>query len=87
MLLRYKSNTILPRRLPVHIPICMKTQLAAMSEYLRKCAPSDDSDHTAHSRSLIRIFTGRILDSQECKISFFADNEDSDQTAWMRRLI
>ena len=26
------------------------------------CAPSEDSDQPAHSRSLIRTFTGRILD-------------------------
>ena len=31
--------------------------------YIRTCAPSADSDQTAHSRSLIRIFNGRILDS------------------------
>ena len=30
---------------------------------------SEDSDQPAHSRSLIRIFTERILDSQECKVS------------------
>ena len=36
-----------------------------MSEnFLRKCATSEDSDQPAHSRSLIRIFTGRILDSK-----------------------
>ena len=37
--------------------------------YLWTCAPSEDSDQTAHSRSLIRIFTGRILDRQGCKVS------------------
>ena len=31
--------------------------------------PSEDSDQPAHSRSLIRIFTGRILDSQVSKVS------------------
>ena len=35
----------------------------------KMCAPSEDSDQPAHSRSLIRIFTGRILDRQECKVS------------------
>ena len=30
---------------------------------LRTCAPSEDSDQPAHSRSLIRIFTGRKFDS------------------------
>ena len=35
---------------------------------LNMCA-SEDSDQPAHSRSLIRIFTGRILDSQGCKVS------------------
>ena len=33
------------------------------------CAPSEDSDQPAHSRSLIRIFTVRILDSQGWKVS------------------
>ena len=33
------------------------------------CAPSEDSDQPAHSRSLIRIFTVRILHSQGCKVS------------------
>ena len=37
--------------------------------HLRICAPSEDSDQPALSRSLIRIFTGRILDSQDCKVS------------------
>ena len=32
-------------------------------------APSEDSDQPAHSRNLIRIFTGHILDSQGCKVS------------------
>ena len=35
---------------------------------------------------LIRIFTGRILDSQDAKF-LYADNEDSEQTVRMRRLI
>ena len=33
------------------------------------CALSDDSDKPAHSRSLIRIFTVRILDRQGRKVS------------------
>ena len=37
--------------------------------YLLIYARSEDSDQTAHSRSLIRIFTGRILDSKECNVS------------------
>ena len=37
--------------------------------YLRTCVPSEDSDQTAHLRSLIRIFTGLILESQGCKAS------------------
>ena len=36
--------------------------------YLRKCAPREDSDQPAHSRSLIRIFTRRIWDCQGCKV-------------------
>ena len=38
---------------PVHEPQRQKT-------YLLPCAPSEDSDQPAHSRSLIRIFTGHI---------------------------
>ena len=36
--------------------------------YLRSRAPSEDSDQTAHLRSLIRIFTRRRFDRQECKV-------------------
>ena len=34
--------------------------------YLRTCAPDENVDRPAHARSLISIFTGRILDSQGC---------------------
>ena len=37
--------------------------------YHVKCASSEGSDQPAHSRSLIRIFTCRILDTQGCKVS------------------
>ena len=37
--------------------------------YLSTCPPSEHSDQPAHSHSLIRIFTDRILDIQECKVS------------------
>ena len=37
---------------------------------LRTYAPCEDSDQRAHSRSLIRIFTCHILDSQGCKDFF-----------------
>ena len=58
--------------------------------YIPTYVSSEDSDQPAHSRSLIRIFTKRIFDRQECEgfLGFFhAGNEDSDQTARMRRLI
>ena len=32
-------------------------------------SPSEDSDQPAHSHSLMRIFTERILDNQGCKVS------------------
>ena len=41
-------------------------------EFIRKrrqCAPSEDSVQLAHSRNLIRIFTGCILDSQGYTVS------------------
>ena len=38
--------------------------VSATSENVhRTCVPREDSDQTAHSRSLIRIFSGCILDS------------------------
>ena len=60
-------------------PQCPKT-------FFLTCAPSEDSDQPAHSRSLIRIFAGRIWDIQGFKVCH-VDQEDSDQTVWMRRLI
>ena len=44
--------------------------------YLRTCAPSEDSDQPAHSRSLIRIFTWRILDNQGFKVSSCEQRSD-----------
>ena len=43
-----------------------KRQKRTFGKYI---APSEDSDQPAHSHNLIRIFTGRILDSQEDKVS------------------
>ena len=54
--------------------------------YLRKCAPNEYSDQPAHSRSLIRIFMGRILDSPGWKF-FHAEKQVSHHTAQMRKLI
>ena len=48
--------------LSTYMPLHHKT-------YLRTCAPSEDSDQPVHSRSLIRIFTGHILDREGCKVS------------------
>ena len=39
---------------------------ATSGNVLRTCAPCEDSGQPAHSRRLIRIFTGRNLDSQGC---------------------
>ena len=52
-----------------------------------ECAPREYPDQTAHSRSLFRIFTRRILNSQGCKLFRHADNQYSDQTVRMRRLV
>ena len=48
--------------------------------YLRTYATSEDSDQTAHSRSLIRIFTGRISDTHRysvllCFFFFFSTRQ------------
>ena len=56
-----------------HGKLTMKKKVNRTATYLRTCAPSEDSDQTARMRSLIRIFTGCILESQI-----------NDQTAQMR---
>ena len=38
--------------------------------YFRYFAPSQDSDHSAHSLSFIGSFTGRILYDQGCKVFY-----------------
>ena len=40
------------------------SEVQRQKTYLRTCALSEDSDQTAQSRSLIRIFTEHIMDSQ-----------------------
>ena len=47
--------------------------------YLRTRTPCENSNQPAHSRSLIRIFTGRWT-AEDTKVDH-ADKEDSDQTA------
>ena len=54
--------------------------------HFEMCTQQRDSDQTAHSRSLIRIFTVRIRIDKGAKF-LHADNEDSEQAARMRRLI
>ena len=46
-------------------------ELLHQKMYLGTGVPSEDSDQPAHSRSLIRIFTWRILDSQVCRVSLW----------------
>ena len=53
------------------IPVPFLSQPKGQKLYLWTCVPSEDSDQPAYSRSLIRIFVGRILDS---KVFFHADN-------------
>ena len=55
-------------------------------QYLQACAHNKDSGQPAHLRSLIRIFSGYIWIAKDAKL-LHADNEDSDQTARMCRLI
>ena len=51
--------------------------------YFRTCAHNEYSDQPSHSRSLFRIFIGRIFDSQGCN-DFQVENEDTGQTARMK---
>ena len=54
-------------------------ELQRQKKYCRTCAPSEDSDQPAHSRSQIRIFIGRILIPKDEKF-LFVDKKDSDET-------
>ena len=68
--------------------LCMMFEPQRQKAHLRTCAHSEDSDQTAHSRSLIRTFTGRTLDRQECRIqNFFMRTTKTLIRLRMRRLI
>ena len=54
--------------------------------YLRTCMSSENSNQPVHSFNFIRIITGRIWLAKDAKF-LNADNQDSNQTARMRRLI
>ena len=51
------------------LDICKTPLIHHLNRNVREYAPSEDSDQPAHSRSLIRILTGRILDNQGYKVS------------------
>ena len=63
--------------------VCCKSQSA--KTYLRTCAPNEDSDQPARSRSLIRIFIGRVFITKCAKFLHAKNKLWSD--ARMRRLI
>ena len=53
----------------IYIQHCGSSPSITENEPQCQCGPSEDSDQPAHSRSLIRIFTGRISASKGCKTS------------------
>ena len=55
------------KKVELNISVLLSFEPQRLKTYLRTCVPNEDSDQPAHSRSLIRIFTVRILDSQGCK--------------------
>ena len=50
-----------------------RSELDLQKRYLLTSAPSKDFDQPARSRSLIKIFTIRILDSQGCNLDANTD--------------
>ena len=60
--------------------------LQCQKTYLRTYAPSDDSNQPANPRGLIRLFVARIRKFASLAIQN-APSVDSDQIAWMRKLI
>ena len=61
----------------------MNTELTVRKRIPSSVRPANLSDQPVHARSLIRIFTVQ----QRMQRFFHADNEESDKTAQMRRLI
>ena len=88
LLLFPKFQNFLSLEIPVQKIFIMEENIwtATTEMYIRTCAYSEDSDQPAHSRRLIWIFTGRIWIARDAKL-LHADNEDSDQTVRMCRLI
>ena len=72
----------------IQFAFCVRLSYSLINEpqrpktFLLTYALSAVSEKIAHSRSLMRIFPERILDSQWCNI-----NDYPDQIAQMRRLI
>ena len=58
-----------------HILIHVQYELFRQKTYLQTRAPGEDSDQPVHSRRLISIVAGRILNSKDAKI-LHADNKD-----------
>ena len=59
--------------------------ISTSEELQNECAPCDDSDQPGHLPSLIRVFAVCLM--AEDPRFLHAGSEDSDQTAWMPRLI
>ena len=55
--------------------------------YRLACAPIKESDQSAHLRRLIRVFNGHSFLMAKGSMYHQAENEVSDQTAWIRRWI
>ena len=47
----------------------LSSEPATSGPVLVACAPIEDSDQTAHPRSLIRVFNGRFMGSQWSNVS------------------
>ena len=82
-------------RFHLHLSLVKHNLTRRQKMYLRTCAPTEDSDQPAHSRSLIRILIGWDLDSQGCiknlqgffmRTSFFMRKTKTDQVAGMLSL-
>ena len=62
------------------MPISYQYEPKRQKTYIWTCAPLKIRIKSAHSRSLIRIFTRRVFTAKDAMF-LPADNEDSDQTA------
>ena len=83
-------STVMTSHVVDYLIVTETSELQRPYMYMRSCAPSEDSDHPALSRSLMRIFTKCISENAFISFkSFFlmclhTSFQDEEQYLWVR---